>query len=607
MAPSADVEAGAPHSPHKVDTNPTPQVTYKDFKKIIDYKNPKDCIFGNYDYGSMCMPRWPWCTGRFPNLKPTPQRFFPVDEPLPWMLALLMGFQHAVAMIGGIIVPPLLISATQDDPDTKSYLVSASLIVSGICSVIQCLRFKIPYTNLFYGTGMITVTGNGVQQLQVILISLEQMTADGVPWNEAYGKMLGTLFLCSFTMVLISFLPEKAINRIFPPWIAGVTVFVGGVSLVGVGLSNWGGGTGCTDGKTLCKGNGGVELLFGNANYIGLGFIVFASIIIIELFGSPFMRNVQIMAGFLIGYLVAALARHDGQKYTNNAAISAAPAGQFLWLRTFKIGFYPAAVLPLIIAAMVDSSNTVGDITASEEASGLATYGPEHNAHLQGGLLADGINSMFAALATVTPVLVFAQNNGVISFTLVAARVAGTFCGFWLIALGIIGKFGAFLANAPNIILGGLQTFVFSTVAMAGIRLMMMTNFTRRIRFIQVLAIGVGVGATLVPNWGTNDLWPVTPSMSTFVKSLRNSVTIIMGTGFALAFVIAVICHNILPEEEDPAALRLAYKRNAIAYGATNTEEGLTEEVYAKQLAELREEEAEVARMSAPGAHAMAK
>jgi xanthine/uracil permease len=58
----------------------------------------------------------------------------------------------------------------------------------------------------------------------------------------------------------------------------------------------------------------------------------------------------------------------------------------------------------------------------------------------------------------------------VISFTLVAARVAGTFCGFWLIALGIIGKFGAFLANAPNVILGGLQTFVFATVAMAGIR-----------------------------------------------------------------------------------------------------------------------------------------
>lgn len=40
------------------------------------------------------------------------------------------------------------------------------------------------------------------------------------------------------------------------------------------------------------------------------------------------------MAGFLIGYLVAYLAKHNGEKYTNNEAISAAPAGQFLWVRT---------------------------------------------------------------------------------------------------------------------------------------------------------------------------------------------------------------------------------------------------------------------------------
>ena len=51
-----------------------------------------------------------------------------------------------------------------------------------------------------------------------------------------------------------------------------------------------------------------------------------------------------------------------------------------------------------------------------------------------------GFNSMFSALATVTPVLVYAQNNGVISFTMVASRIAGTFCGIWLIVMGIFGK-----------------------------------------------------------------------------------------------------------------------------------------------------------------------
>jgi hypothetical protein len=59
-------------------------------------------------------------------------------------------------------------------------------------------------------------------------------------------------------------------------------------------------------------------------------------------------------------------------------------------MKTFKLGFYPAAVLPFIIAFLTNASCTVGLVTATEEASGLVTYGPEHSAHLQGGLLGDG-------------------------------------------------------------------------------------------------------------------------------------------------------------------------------------------------------------------------
>lgn len=104
---------------------------------------------------------------------------------------------------------------------------------------------------------------------------------------------------------------------------------------------------------------------------------------------------VQIMMGFLLGYAFSAIITRDGQSFINYAAIKASPSWQFLWvsqcrctkhprlvssswhltpilggrvgqLKTFKLGFYPAAVLPLIIAFAVDAANTVGDITASE-------------------------------------------------------------------------------------------------------------------------------------------------------------------------------------------------------------------------------------------------
>lgn len=45
-----------------------------------------------------------------------------------------------------------------------------------------------------------------------------------------------------------------------------------------------------------------------------------------------------------------------------------------------------------------------------------------------GGILADGINGLLAALCTITPMSTFAQNNGVIALTRCANRKAGYFC-----------------------------------------------------------------------------------------------------------------------------------------------------------------------------------
>lgn len=45
---------------------------------------------------------------------------------------------------------------------------------------------------------------------------------------------------------------------------------------------------------SLCDGNGEVELRFGSPEYIGLGALVFLLLILLETFGSPFMRNCEV-------------------------------------------------------------------------------------------------------------------------------------------------------------------------------------------------------------------------------------------------------------------------------------------------------------------------
>lgn len=53
----------------------------------------KDAVVGNYDWRFLCMPTPPWKKNR----ATTP--YFGKDEKIPLAVALVMGLQHALAMV----------------------------------------------------------------------------------------------------------------------------------------------------------------------------------------------------------------------------------------------------------------------------------------------------------------------------------------------------------------------------------------------------------------------------------------------------------------------------------------------------------------------------
>lgn len=61
-------------------------------------------------------PQWPWCLKTAHKGPP----FFPPDEVLSVFVAAVMGLQHALAMVGGIVTPPLIIGYLQDDPEVAN-------------------------------------------------------------------------------------------------------------------------------------------------------------------------------------------------------------------------------------------------------------------------------------------------------------------------------------------------------------------------------------------------------------------------------------------------------------------------------------------------------
>lgn len=59
--------------------------------------------------------------------------------------------------------------------------------------------------------------------------------------------------------------------------------------------------------------------------------------------------------------------------------------------------------------------------------------------------------------------------------------------------MGIFGKFGAVFAAMPSPVLGGMQTFLYSTIAISGMRILATIVWTRRNRFILSAAFGLGL------------------------------------------------------------------------------------------------------------------
>ena len=84
---------------------------------------------GEYDYAWLCMPTLPW--GRKKGSKVAPP-FYALDSELPILLAAASGLQHALAMLAGLITPPIIFaSALSLDTETSEYMISASLIGCG--------------------------------------------------------------------------------------------------------------------------------------------------------------------------------------------------------------------------------------------------------------------------------------------------------------------------------------------------------------------------------------------------------------------------------------------------------------------------------------------
>ena len=177
----------------------------------------------------------------------------------------------------------------------------------------------------------------------------------------------------------------------------------------------------------------------------------------------------------------------------------------------------------------------VGDLTANSLISQQSVDDRAFRNRLKGGILADGVSCMVAAMLCAFPNTTFAQNNGVIQLTGVASRYVGFVVALMLIVLGLFPAVSGFVQHIPEPVLGGATLVMFGTIAASGVRIVSREPLNRRAILIIALSLAVGLGVSQQPL--------ILQFAPDWLKNLLSS-------GIAAGGITAIVLNLIFPPEK---------------------------------------------------------
>ncbi|MGN0928627.1 MAG: nucleobase:cation symporter-2 family protein [Succinivibrio sp.] len=419
--------------------------------------------------------------------------------------ALFAAFQHLLAIFVAIITPPLIIAgALKLDLETTSYLISMSLLASGISTFIQC-RTVGPI-----GCGLLCIQGTSFSFISPII---------GAGLNGGLAAIFGAVISGSVVEMFVSRVLRYT-RKIITPLVSGVVVTLIGLSLIKVGVIACGGGFAAKENGT-----------FGSYENLGLAAIVIVSILFFNRSSNRYLRMGSIVIGLIIGFVVATiLGRVDFGQITSY--------GGFNIPTPFKYGlaFDPAAIIGLGIVYLITAIEAYGDVTANSLISDQPLEGEKFQKRSSGGILADGFNSMLAGCLNSFPNSIFAQNNGMIQLTGVASRYVGYFIAGFLVVLGLFPAVGKVFALIPDPVLGGATLLMFGTVAAAGIRIIAAQKLNRKAVLVMALSFSFGLSVEMVPE---------------ILNCLPKSISGLLSSGITTGGIVAILSNALIRIKED--------------------------------------------------------
>lgn len=422
---------------------------------------------------------------------------YQLEGRVPVSRAIPFGLQHILAMFVANISPIIIVAGASGVSGKQlAMLIQSAMLIAGIGTLIQLF----PLWRI--GSGLPIVMGISFTFVSIMCY---------IGTNYGYGTIMGAVLIGGLIEGCLG-LFAKYWMKIISPIVSASVVTAIGFSLLSVGSTSFGGGSGSEN--------------FGSVENWILGTITLLCCILFNIFAKSYWKQLSVLFGLVVGYLVAIPMGLVDFSSLAGTSIIALPH-----LMPFKMEFHLNAIISVALIFLVSATETIGDTQA------LANSGLNRSAttkEISGSLACDGFISSLSSLFGCMPITSFSQNVGLVAMTKVVNRFTIATGALIMILAGIFPIFGAVLATLPDAVLGGCTIMMFGTIVVSGLQMIGKCGYSQRNITIVALSLSIGIGFTQVP-----ELFSVFPKIIETVFA-ENCV--------AVVFLVAVILNLILPQ-----------------------------------------------------------
>ena len=408
-----------------------------------------------------------------------PEQSHPVDAMLPVGKLMALGIQHVLVMYAGAVAVPLIIgSALKLPAEQVALLITADLFICGVTSIIQSLG-----VTRWFGIRMPVMMGMTFASVTPMIAIA---STPGMGLQDIFGAIMAAGV---FGLLIVPF--ACRLMGMFPPVVTGSVITIIGISLMQVGIQWAVGGAWLKPMMVDPSPHAAAGRMVPNPAYaspenLGVALFVLLVILFISKYGREFLKNISVLAGLIVGSVLAAAL---GMMHFDQVA----KADAFHLVMPFQFGTPRFAIGPIVtlcvveLVVFVESAGmffALGDIVGRKVG----------RAELGRGLRVDALGTILAGMFNTFPTTSFSQNIGLVGMTGVRSRWVTVTGGIIMLLLGLVPKLGALVAAIPQPVLGGTGLAMFGMVAATGIRILTEVDYKAHRNNLLIVALGVGFG-----------------------------------------------------------------------------------------------------------------